>query len=108
MEFHELLQQLREPGENGVPTDLADQLQAVYDQTVTSHTESAAALSEQITQEKSLREQAESAKAAAQAHNQRLLRSLPVDTGKQSQEPAPGDSGDDDKQITIDDLIEYK
>lgn len=115
MDFAELIAQMREPGEAGLPEDFADQLQAAYDDTVNVYTDSSATLTEQleaaqtgITTAQADRDAAIADKTKAQAHNTRLLRSIPMSKGTDTD-----NSGGDDGQglpepVTIESLIEYK
>lgn len=106
-DFSELIAQLREPGEGIDLTTVADALQSAYDETVSTHTGASTALAEQLAQETARANNAETAKAAVQAHNARLLQSVPAGDGKQQQSNVDQDKPLDG-QITIESLIEYK
>lgn len=105
-DFSELLAQLREPGEEIDLATVADALQSAYDETVSTHTDASASLAEQLAQETARANAADAAKATVQAHNARLLKSVP--SGNDEQQP----NVDQDKplggQTTIESLIEYK
>lgn len=111
-DFIELMALLREPGENGLPANFADELQSAYDETVERHTQEGVDFTEKLTAATVAREAAETARLATQAHNARLLRSVPVTPGEQSQGGAGNEgqgTGDGTPEpITIESLIEYK
>lgn len=110
-EFLELIQTFRDPGEDGLPEDFADQLQAAYDQTIDTYDTSSATLSEQLEAANTAREASEAAKKTAQQHNARLLRSLPASREESTSAEDNSSSTeleDSDQPTTIDSLIEYK
>lgn len=106
-DFSELIAQLREPGEGIDLATVADALQSAYDETVSTHTDASASLAEQLAQETARANTAETAKAAVQAHNARLLKSVPAGDDKQQQSNVDQDTSLDG-QTTIESLIEYK
>lgn len=104
MDFNELLEQLRNPGEDGAPEDIADQLKLAYDNDVATLTSSATTMSEELASERAAREAAETARNLAQDHNRRLLRSLPANQ-EQGDKSGEGVPETNDGQITIEDLF---
>lgn len=109
-DFAELMSLLRNPGDDGLPTNFADELQTAYDETVATHTQQGVEFTEKLTAAETAREAAETAKLATQAHNARLLRSIPAkpndDQGNAGNDGQGGDQFP--KPVTIDSLIEYK
>ena len=107
--FSELLEMLANPPEDGLPEDIATQLQTEYDKGIQEYTESAASALERATAADTAREAAEAAKLEAQRHNARLLKSIPAndpgddDPGQVDTDTDPFGSG-----ITLESMIEYK
>lgn len=99
--FKELLELISNPPEDGLPTDLAAQLQGAYDEDVVTYTDSAATALARATA-------AETRRDDLQNLNSRLLKSIPAN------EPNDGDPGDDhntdafESNVNLDDFIEYK
>lgn len=107
--FKELLELLVTPPEDGLPADLATQLQAEYDKDIQEYTESAASALERMTAAETARGIADAAKLEAQKHNVRLLKSIPASTSDD------GDPDDNDNKpdpfgsgITLESMIDYK
>lgn len=105
-DFSDLIAQLREPGEGIDLTTVADALQNAYDETVSTHTDASASLAEQLAQETARANAADAAKATVQAHNARLLKSVP--SGNEPEQPSADQDAQLGGQTTIESLIEYK
>lgn len=111
--FEDLLNQLRNPGENGLPEDFADQLSTAYNEALSMRE---AQIAEHETSIKAAQEAAAEAQrklTESQAHAYRLFmqNGVPASgqddpTGQGAQEG--GDGGDEPKPPTLDDLIEFK
>lgn len=107
--FKELLELINNPPEDGVPADLATQLQAEYDKDIQSYTDSAATALERATLAETARNAAEEAKTEAQRHNARLLKSIPANVSDDD-DPAGDDHNTDpfESSVTIESMTEYK
>lgn len=107
--FSELLEMLANPPEDGLPEDIATQLQTEYDKGIQEYTESAASALERATAADTAREAAEAAKLEAQRHNARLLKSIPANDPGDG-EPGVSDHNTDpfESSVTIESMTEYK
>lgn len=110
-EFNELIELLKSANdENPLPDDFVDQLQASYQETVDTYTNSSATLTEQLEEANAARTASDTAKTTAQEHNARLLRTLPAKR-EPKVDPEPSDDGGDDPDFpeptTVESLIEY-
>lgn len=110
MTFKELLELLRNPPEDGLPADLADQLQTAYDGDVATYTSSATNALSQLQGMQEKLTAAEAAKQVAQEHNAKLLKSIPAYGDNDN----PGDSDTDDdgddpfeSNTTVESMTEY-
>ena len=106
--FKELMDLLKNPPEEGLPENLAEQLETAYDASIQDYTESAASALERATAAETARQAAESAKTEAQKHNARLLKSIPAD--KPDDDDPDGDHNTDpfESSVTIESMIEYR
>lgn len=107
--FKELLDLMTNPPEDGLPDDLATQLQAEYDKDIQGYTDSAATALERATIAESARTAAETAKTEAQRHNARLLKSIPANK-VDDDDPDDDDHNTDpfESSVTIESMTDYK
>lgn len=96
MDFAALLELMRNPGEDGLPEDIADQLAAAHESAVSSADAKIGELTEQVTGLTTTANQ-------LKAHNYDLMRSLPSNDDA----PTPGTAvGDTEGVEDFEDLFE--
>lgn len=106
----ELIEMLKNPPAEGLPDDLADQLETAYDEDVATYTTAA---TNSLAQVEGLQNQltaAVTAKNVAQQHNAQLLKSIPAHGDNDDSGQSDNDNGDTDpfgSSVTIESQIEY-
>lgn len=106
----ELIEMLKNPPAEGLPDNLADQLENAYDEDVATYTASAANALSQVEGLQNQLTAADAAKKVAQAHNAQLLKSIPASGN--NDDSGEGDTADNnsdpfDSSVTVESLTEY-